>query len=112
MGSPGGSDSLLIYGAEDDSSWYVSVGIGATGERAGCGVLNTTSAWDAGDSVLFAFTGYGYDVVDVGVLLKKADAWNESAYTLEPGGRYPFALQWWCIDADGRVVSVSQAVTG
>jgi hypothetical protein len=111
MGSPGGSDSLLIYGRADGAHWYVSVGLALTGHAAGCYSLQSINAWDAGQSILFGFPGTSYEGVQTGVLLPKSDDWKVST-TLEADGRYPTALRGWCLDSHGQVISVSREITG
>lgn len=111
MGSPGGSDSLLIYGRADGAHWYVSVGLTLTGDAAGCYSLQSINAWDAGESILFGFPATSYEGVQTGVLLPKSEGWKVTT-TPEAGGRYPTALRGWCLDSHGRVISVAREITG
>ena len=104
VGSPGRSDSFLIYGTDDDKTWYASIGIDSIGQRAGCAALDISDAWDAGDAIVFAFIGDSKSDA-VGVQLPKADEWDEDI-DLEPDGRYPASYNWWCLDLHGRVSAV------
>jgi len=103
-GSPGGSDSLLIYGTDGDTTWYASIGITSTGKCAGGAILNTPDAWDDGDAILFAFTSDAESDAVAGIKLPKVDEWNEDI-NLEPDGRYPGYYDW-CLDLHGRVSAV------
>lgn len=102
-GSPGRSDSFLIYGTNGATTWYASIGIDSTGQRAGCAALNNSDAWDEGDSVLFAFIDEGDS--PVGIRLRKSEKWNEDI-ELDPDGRFPDYYNWWCLDLHGRVSAV------
>jgi hypothetical protein len=101
--APGGSNTLLLYGAEDDSSWFLNARIPSIEPWAGCAILYTPDAWDAGDAILFAFTGDAESDAVVGIKLPKADDWDED-FNLEPDGRYPRYYDW-CLDLHGRVVT-------
>jgi hypothetical protein len=103
--APGGSNTVLLYGAEDDASWFLNVRIPSTGKRAGCAALNNSDAWDAGDAIVFAFTGDSQEDPVVGVQLPKSDGWDEDI-DLEPDGRFPAYYNWWCLDLHGRVSAV------
>lgn len=102
-GSPGRSDSFLIYGTDNGTAWYASIGIGSIEPWAGCAILYTPDAWDAGEAILFAFTSDADSDAVVGIKLPKADEWDEDI-NLEPDGRYPRYYDW-CLDLHGRVVS-------
>jgi hypothetical protein len=102
-GSPGSSDSFLIYGTDGGTGWYASIGIASTEPWAGCAMLYTPDAWDVGDSILFAFTPEDDSVI--GILLPKATAWDQTIQLSEEG-RYPEAYTDWCIDMNGRVEQV------
>ena len=106
-GSPGRSNSLLMYGTEGDTAWYASIALSSSGASGPCGTLRTTSAWDAGDSIVFAFTGWGADTSDVGILLPRA-ATFEAPIHLEDDGRYPLPYTQWCISTRGEVETVSK----
>jgi hypothetical protein len=103
-GSPGSSDSFLIYGTDGGTTWYASIGVASTGKRAGCAALSNSDAWDAGDAIVFAFTGDSKSDA-VGVRLPKSDEWDEDI-DLEPDGRFPAYYNRWCIDLRGRVSAV------
>jgi hypothetical protein len=104
-GSPGSSDSLLVYGNDGEVEWYASIGIASTGHRAGCAALNSSDAWDAGNAIVFAFASDTEDDDVVGLRLPKADEWDEEI-DLEADGRYPASYNWWCLDLHGRVSAV------
>ena len=113
--APGGSGVLLLFGADDGTSWYVNVPRVSTGSQADCYLLSTANAWDAGDSILFGFPLHTDEGVDKGVLLQKAetwaDAWDESI-ELASDARFPVQFQAWCLDRAGRVESVEERAAG
>jgi hypothetical protein len=105
----GGSDTLLLYGSDGGMEWYASISIASTEPWAGCAILATPDAWDAGDSILFAFTLEDDSVI--GMQLPKAIAWDHSIQPQEDG-RYPPPYTDWCIDMDGRVERVFEGHGG
>jgi hypothetical protein len=102
-GSPGSSDSLLIYGQDGGTTWYASIGIVSTTQLAGCAVWTSSEAWDEADSIVFRFRSEGGQAV--GIRLPGSKEWQEDI-SLEPAGRYPFSYNRWCIDLSGRVKAV------
>lgn len=105
--SPGGSNTVLLFGAEDDFSWFLNGRIASTTELAGCAVLRTSDAWDDGDSIVFAFRSDSDNDAVVGIRLPKSDDWAQDL-DLEPDGRYPYSYSWWCLDPQGHVAAVYQ----
>lgn len=110
-GSPGSSDSFLVYGEDGEVEWYASIGIASTEPWAGCAILITENAWDAGDSIIFGFEVDTGDEAVVGVSLRKASAWDRDIELLEDG-RYPTPYTDWCIDIRGQVETVSEGAGG
>jgi hypothetical protein len=101
----GRGGELLLYGSEDDTVWYANVSIASTTQRAGCGALDNSNAWDEGDSILFAFTSATENDPVVGIRLPKSEKWDEDI-ALKPDGRFPANYNGWCLDLHGRVSAV------
>jgi hypothetical protein len=109
--SAGADDSLLIYGVDDSTTWYATLTRISTGNQEGCYGLSTYNAWDSGDSIVFGFPLDAYEDPDFGVLLPKADSWDDAwdeSVELGKDDRYPVQFRGWCLDETGEVKSVEE----
>jgi len=93
---------LLLAGEVNGQRWYAV--LPARDDADECFALANGSAINEGSTILFPVEG------EYGLRLQKAAAWTEPAQVVE-GGRYPIEFQFWCVSADGQVVSVEQGVS-
>ena len=94
-----------MVGSTGEQAWYVALGDPYPGDGAECFLLGTGSAIDEGATILFPFDE------TYGLRLEKAAGWVEPGYDMD-GDRYASWLKNWCVNAEGRVISVRAGAAG